>query len=274
MPARWLVAPDSFKGTHTAVQVARAIAEGPSLAAPEQITAAIASSPFAALTLTGLLELTSALPVAEELIAESLAYSMLLSGPEFLSWRASAPRRPVPWADEPVLLERRGDELEVTLNRPRRHNAFGRQVRDGLLEALTVAELDTTVASVRLVGAGASFCSGGDLDEFGTAVGVVPAHVVRLAHSAGHAVHRLRDRVRPELHGAGIEVPAFATHVRARPGSFFALPEVSMGLVPGAGGTVSVTRRIGRWRTAWMALTGSRIDLDTALAWGLVDGRA
>ena len=44
-----------------------------------------------------------------------------------------------------------------------------------------------------------------------------------------------------------------------------------MGLVPGAGGTVSVTARVGRHRTAWLALTGERIDARTALDWGLVD---
>jgi len=44
-------------------------------------------------------------------------------------------------------------------------------------------------------------------------------------------------------------------------------------LIPGAGGTVSVTKRIGRHRAAWLALTGARIDVDTALGWGLVDER-
>ncbi|MFE7797968.1 enoyl-CoA hydratase/isomerase family protein [Nocardia sp. NPDC057440] len=44
-----------------------------------------------------------------------------------------------------------------------------------------------------------------------------------------------------------------------------------MGLIPGAGGTVRIPRRIGRWRTAWLALTGQRIDATTALEWGLVD---
>jgi enoyl-CoA hydratase/carnithine racemase len=44
-----------------------------------------------------------------------------------------------------------------------------------------------------------------------------------------------------------------------------------MGLIPGAGGTVSITKRIGRWRTAWLALSGARLDAATALAWGLVD---
>jgi enoyl-CoA hydratase/carnithine racemase len=44
-----------------------------------------------------------------------------------------------------------------------------------------------------------------------------------------------------------------------------------MGLIPGAGGTVSITGRIGRWRTAFLALTGLPIDSQTALGWSLVD---
>ena len=44
-----------------------------------------------------------------------------------------------------------------------------------------------------------------------------------------------------------------------------------MGLVPGAGGTVSLPRRIGRHRTAWLAISGRSIDAATAAAWGLVD---
>ena len=54
--------------------------------------------------------------------------------------------------------------------------------------------------------------------------------------------------------------------VAAAPDAFFQLPEVGMGLVPGAGGTVSLPRRIGRQRTAEMALSGKRIDAETALA--------
>ena len=49
------------------------------------------------------------------------------------------------------------------------------------------------------------------------------------------------------------------------------LPEIGLGLVPGAGGTVSLPRRIGRLRTAWLAFSGCTVDAETAHAWGLVD---
>jgi enoyl-CoA hydratase/carnithine racemase len=54
----------------------------------------------------------------------------------------------------------------------------------------------------------------------------------------------------------------------------FGLPELSLGLLPGAGGTVSVTRRIGRWRTAYLVLSGLSIDADTAVTWGLADAKS
>jgi len=71
--------------------------------------------------------------------------------------------------------------------------------------------------------------------------------------------------------GAGVELPSFATHVIAANDARFRLPEIEMGLVPGAGGTVSLTNRIGRHRTTWLALTGAELGAADALAWGLVD---
>ena len=78
-------------------------------------------------------------------------------------------------------------------------------------------------------------------------------------------------RVHDPSVGSGVELAAFAGRVVAAPDATFALPEVAMGLVPGAGGTVSIPARIGRHRTAWLALTGEALDAATALRWGLVD---
>ena len=64
---------------------------------------------------------------------------------------------------------------------------------------------------------------------------------------------------------------AMAGRVVAHPDSRLRLPEVGFGLVPGAGGTASVPLRIGRARTAWLALSGSTLDAATSLRWGLVD---
>jgi enoyl-CoA hydratase/carnithine racemase len=240
------------------------------------IAATVTANPQAALVLAGLLRMTGTLSVREALDAESLAYSTLLGGAEFRCWLAArGPRRQPPPVENPVLVTREGGVLKVTLNRPARRNAYDRHLRDALVDALTLATLDDTLTEVVLTGAGPAFCSGGDLDEFGTAPDPVTAHLLRTRAGAGRLLHELRDRVEVRVHGtcvgSGIELPAFAAAVRAAPGSTFRLPEIGMGLIPGAGGTVSIPRRIGRWRTLYLALTGQAVDAPTALAWGLVD---
>jgi enoyl-CoA hydratase/carnithine racemase len=82
-----------------------------------------------------------------------------------------------------------------------------------------------------------------------------------------------RAEVQGQVLGSGLEMAAFCGRVLCRPDAVFGLPELSLGLIPGAGGTVSVTRRIGRWRTAYLVLSGRTIDADIALAWGLVDAK-
>jgi enoyl-CoA hydratase/carnithine racemase len=66
-------------------------------------------------------------------------------------------------------------------------------------------------------------------------------------------------------------MPAFAGRLVASSDTFFHLPEVGMGLVPGAGGCVSIPRRIGRQRMNFLAITGQRLSAEEALEWGLVD---
>jgi enoyl-CoA hydratase/carnithine racemase len=83
--------------------------------------------------------------------------------------------------------------------------------------------------------------------------------------------HRLTAHIHGSTFGGGIEMAAFASQVIAHPDAVIALPEISLGLLPGAGGTVSISRRIGRQRTAALSLTGRTLDASTAMRWGLVD---
>jgi enoyl-CoA hydratase/carnithine racemase len=168
------------------------------------------------------------------------------------------------------------DRLDVVLARPEVHNAYDSAMRDGLIEALTIAATNADIAEIHLSGEGKSFCSGGDLDEFGTRPDPATAHLVRLARSGARLMDLLSGRITAHLHGAcmgsGIELPAFAGRVLAAADTRIALPEIQLGLIPGAGGTVSLPRRIGRHRTALLGLSGTVIDAPTALEWGLVDG--
>ena len=231
--------------------------------------------PIASVALALLLRGAEHRSVPEGLVAESAVYSVLQAGPEFSRWRGTRPVRSRPADDGPaVRTGRDGDLLFVTLSRPEVHNAFSARMRDGLVDALAIAQSDPALAVV-LAGDGSSFCSGGDLDEFGSRPDPATAHVVRLERSPARAMAAVGPRVEARLHGAcvgaGIELAAFAGRVVAAPDSAIGLPEVTLGLIPGAGGTVSVTRRIGRHRTALLGLIGKTIDAVTAEEWGLVD---
>ena len=218
-------------------------------------------------------------PTLAGVITESLAYSTLQAGPEFARWLDERGPARMPDIADPVQAQREGDTLRINFNRPQRHNAFSTDARAALLEALAVALLDPSVTGIVLSGNGPSFCSGGDLAEFGTFADPASAHLARTRHSPALALDALTARLgracRAEVHGAvmgsGLEMAAFCGWVAAHDDSVFGLPELGLGLIPGAGGTVSVTRRIGRWRTAYLVLFGHTIDAGTALAWGLVD---
>ena len=249
----------------------------PDADAAKQVIEAVGRNPIAAMVLVRLLRHNQGVGVGDRLYAESLAYSALQHGAEFRAWlQARIRREPRPEPDGPaVLIARAGDELRITLNRPHKRNAYSSGLRDALCEALAYAVDDPSVARIVLDGAGASFSAGGDLDEFGEATDAGIAHASRMARSAAVLIDRLRYKVEARVHGAcigaGIELPAFAGRVVAREDAFFQLPEVGMGLIPGAGGTASILPRIGRRRLALMALTGMRVDVHTALEWGLVD---
>jgi enoyl-CoA hydratase len=212
------------------------------------------------------------------LMAESLAYGTLQAGRDFRRWRELAtPLPPAPPEPGPaVVLQRRGDTLSIELNRPRNHNAMSVEMRDALCEALQLVIDDPSITDVELSGRGRCFSTGGDVSEFGSAPDPATAHIVRTLSLPGRLLARRAQRVTAVVHGAcigsGIEFPAFAGRLLAKADAFFQLPELRYGLIPGAGGCISVARRIGRQRTTWLALSGRRVNAHTALDWGLVDG--
>ena len=231
--------------------------------------------PIAAAALELLLDASESLDVESALVLESATYSTLQAGPEHQAWLAARVRRHRRDEQDVVLVAREADTVRLTLNRPQVRNAFNAAMREALLDGLLIAAVDDDIDSIVIDGNGPDFCSGGDLDEFGTLEDPASAHLLRVERNVGRAVHDLRECITVIVHGAcvgaGVEIPAFAGRVIARPDATFRLPEIGMGLVPGAGGTVSIPRRIGRERFRWMALTGAMIDATTALSWGLVD---
>lgn len=240
------------------------------------LRAAVAAQPVAAAVAAQVLRTSLDVSFDQALVAESLAYSMLLASGGFRAWRAANPSRERPDDRAPRVRIDAGRTLAIRLDRPDARNAFDARMRDELAEALAFALDHPDAPPVSLTGAGPAFSAGGDLNEFGRASDPGQAHLIRTLRSPARLAQALGERLTVTVHGAcvgaGIEVPAAAGRVAARPGAHFRLPEVSMGLIPGAGGTATIPRRIGRRRACYMAISGADIDLATALAWRLVDG--
>ena len=236
----------------------------------------VTAHPLAAATLVQLLRHNESTSVEAGLHAESLAYATLQGSRDFRAFlsRRSAPITPRE-DDDPLIATRIGNGLDIVLNRPDRRNAYSAAMRDALFEALRWLEADDSLVLAEIRGKGDCFCVGGDLSEFGMAADPAEAHLIRMSRPVGLLMHRLRHRVEFHVHraciGSGIELPAFAGRVTATADTFFQLPEITMGLIPGAGGTVSILKRIGRQRMARWALSARRLRARTALAWGLID---
>ena len=258
-------------------------AEAPWVAVPscqmEERCAAIAAivrhAPLASASLRSVLRVGERLDVESALDVESFAYSMLLGGSEFTRWRGATGDVPAIFPPpRHVDVSREDDIVTVTLANPGQRNTIDAPMRDALFEALAAVVEDPTLPELSLRAEGRCFSTGGDLAEFGTAKDLAFAHQIRRVRSCAGLLLRLQDRATVHLHGAcvgsGIEIPAAAGRRIARANTFFQLPELKMGLIPGAGGTVTISRLIGRHRTAYMAFSGRRITVREALSWGLV----
>lgn len=232
------------------------------------------ANPIAASILVELLRWQDRLSWDVALKVESLAYSTLLNGAEFGRWLGRRDAADGPPAGAMIALDRIDDMISVTLDDPEHRNAISAPMRDALFEALVNAIEDPSLPEVSVTGAGKCFSVGGHLPEFGTAADAAEAHRIRSQRSLAALVHALGERARVVFHGAtigsGLEIFAAAGTRLAKADSWFQLPELSMGLIPGAGGTVTVPRVIGRQRAAWMMLTGKRIGANQAHQWGLV----
>ena len=237
------------------------------------ITDGIVATPHAAVVAAQILRGQPHRSTADGLVVESLAYATLQAGPEFAAWLAGqgAKTRRVEPNRVRVDVDDRG--ATVWLTRGRLHNLMDATMRDELVDALRALRLSDGPISLRAEGP--SFCAGGDPAEFGTVADPVAAHAIRSSANVAPVLHAVADRVRAHVHGAcvgaGVELASVCQQVVADPHTRFRLPETSMGLLPGAGGTVSIPARIGRRRTLEWLLSNRELDTETALAWGLID---
>ncbi|ALP67861.1 3-hydroxyacyl-CoA dehydrogenase NAD-binding domain-containing protein [Paraburkholderia caribensis] len=170
--------------------------------------------------------------------------------------------------ESPVSHELRGNVLLVTVDNPP-VNALGVDVRRGLVAAIEAAEANPAVRAVLIVGAGRNFIAGADIREFGK-----PPQMPTLPDVCNR-IETCGKPVAVAIHGAalggGLEI-ALASHYRiAVAGAKLGLPEVLLGLLPGAGGTQRAPRLIGAEAALSLMLSGKHIGEQEALKIGLVD---
>jgi hypothetical protein len=234
-----------------------------------------ARAPRAAAVAIQLLRSLEGLPIERALQLESMCYGLLQGSSEHEAWLAArSAAAPVAPAGK-LSVERHDSTLHLLIDRPQAHNAIDRSLRDQLFEAFTIAALDPEVSSIKLRAVGPTFSIGADLAEFGTTRDPATAHLIRSrtlpAQALAPRAGILTVHVQGACVGAGLEMAALAGRLTASSDAWFQLPELAMGVIPGAGGCVSVPRRIGRQRAALMILSGRRINAMTALRWGLID---
>jgi 3-hydroxyacyl-CoA dehydrogenase len=167
-----------------------------------------------------------------------------------------------------VTRELRGKVLLVTIDHAP-VNALSADVRRGLLAAVEAADADPAVEAVLIVGAGRNFIAGADIREFGKPP--VPPSLPDVCNRIETCTKPVVAAIHGAALGGGLEV-ALAAHYRlAVDGAKLGLPEVQLGLLPGAGGTQRTPRLIGAQAALELILSGRHAGAKEALALGLID---
>ncbi len=169
--------------------------------------------------------------------------------------------------------ELRGDVAVLTLAHPP-VNSFGLELRRAVVDAVARAEDDARVKAVIIIGSGKGFSGGADIREFGTPKSYAPPNlnmVLRTLEGCSKPVIAAIDGI---CMGGGFEF-ALACHYRiATPEAQLGLPEVKLGLLPGAGGTQRLPRVVGLERALNMIVSGNPLRAQELRGTALLDGIA
>ncbi|KAK3868938.1 hypothetical protein Pcinc_025716 [Petrolisthes cinctipes] len=174
-----------------------------------------------------------------------------------------------------VLAEKKGEGGcvgLVTLNRPKALNALCGELMEDLKYALLELEADPTVAAIVLTGSEKAFAAGADIKEM-QHKGFVDCYAGSFLQG-WDALTRIRKPVIAAVNGyalgGGCEVAMMCDIILAGEKAKFGQPEISIGTIPGAGGTQRLTKAIGKSRAMQMCITGDPINAQQASEWGLV----
>jgi 3-hydroxyacyl-CoA dehydrogenase len=164
-----------------------------------------------------------------------------------------------------------GDVAVLTLNSPP-VNALSAAVRDGLKRGVEAANAEPAIKAIVMICAGRTFIAGADISEFGKppARPYLPEALDRIENAGKPVVAAVHGTAL----GGGFEV-ALAAHYRiAVPSAKFGLPEIKLGLIPGAGGTQRLPRLVGVEKALDVILSGAPFSAANAKEWGVVDALA
>jgi crotonobetainyl-CoA hydratase len=174
-----------------------------------------------------------------------------------------------------ALVERRGDVMVVTINRPDARNAINAAVSIGVGDALDDAQNDSDVRAVVITGAGdKSFCAGADLKAIARRENLY--HPDHAEWGFAGYVHHFIDKptiaaVNGIALGGGTELALASDLVVADERAKFGLPEVKRGLIAAAGGVFRIMDQLPRKVAMELLLTGDPLSVSDALEWGLIN---
>jgi 2-(1,2-epoxy-1,2-dihydrophenyl)acetyl-CoA isomerase len=180
-----------------------------------------------------------------------------------------------------VLYEARGAVALVTLNRPQALNSFTRQMHHALWQALDRIEADKAIRALVITGAGRGFCAGADLSEFDFSDG--PDRIARanpgpiIEQAFNPTVRKLQALRVPTIAavngvaaGAGASLAMTCDLAIAAPGASFIQAFIKLGLIPDAGGTYFLIKKLGLARAMGAAMLGDKVSAKDAKEWGMI----
>ncbi len=172
-------------------------------------------------------------------------------------------------------LEQSSGVAIVTLERPDKLNALNEPLMSELLEVVTKLDRDPTVRAGILTGAGKAFAAGADISAMAEMTAPQAREFAELGHRLGAAIARAHlpfiAAVNGVALGGGCELAMCCDIVYASDKAKLGQPEVSLGVVPGFGGTQRLARRVGSGRACELCMTGQILGAEEALRIGLVD---
>ena len=172
-----------------------------------------------------------------------------------------------------VLVEQRGNVGLITLNRPEVYNALSDALTRELTEALDQLEADDAVGAIVLTGNEKSFAAGADIKEMKDS-SFVDMYLSDFITTSWERITRCRKPIIAAVAGyalgGGCELALMCDFILAAETARFGQPEITIGILPGAGATQRLPRLIGKSKAMDMILTGRMIDAEEAERWGLV----